>query len=72
MWSSKTSCTRTPRRLAASSLSAVIFSENENTAIRIVEPAGAESMVRFTWVKIRRCSAAVPTGRLKIAPVTGV
>ena len=48
------------------------FSENENTAMRIVEPAGAESMVRFTWVKMRRCSVGVPTGRLKIAPVTGV
>src|SRR6185295_10815118 len=45
VWSSKTSCTLTPRRLAASSLSAVIFSENENTAMRIVEPAGTESMV---------------------------
>ena len=33
---------------------------------------GAESMVRFTCVKMRRCSVAVPTGRLKIAPVTGV
>src|SRR4051794_34745586 len=42
VWSSKSSCTLTPRLCAPRSTSAVGTSANENTAILIVEPAGAE------------------------------
>src|SRR5262245_54454773 len=72
VWSSKIICTCTPRAMADSSRSADGLSENENTAILIFDPGGEAATELFTCVKIRRCWAFVPIGRLNVAPVTGV